>query len=75
MINLEGDSPFSVPNVQHIEATAQGENVTLTIRASVPGRVELVSVYVDLSLAAADRLLSELVPAVADAAARRQARS
>jgi hypothetical protein len=72
LIKLEGDSPFSVPSVQHVSAVAQGENVNLTIYANVPGHSEFVPVQAQLNFRTADDLLAQLARAVADAAKHRK---
>ncbi len=67
IIKIEGDAPYSLPNVDHISAIAHGENVDLTIFVALPGHVDLEQVYVQLSLPAADDLLAQLGRAVAGA--------
>jgi hypothetical protein len=73
IIKIEGDSPYSLPHVDHISAIAHGENVDLTIYVALPGHVDLEQVYVQLSLPAADDLLAQLTRAVAETAKGRSA--
>lgn len=71
IIKIEGDAPYSIPHVDHIAAIAHGENVDLTMYVALPGHTELESIYVQLSVAAADSLLAQLSRAVAESAKQR----
>jgi hypothetical protein len=66
IIKIEGDSPYSLPHVDHISAIAHGQNVDLTMYVALPGHVNLEQVYVQLSLPAADDLLAQLARAIAE---------
>jgi hypothetical protein len=68
VIKIEGDSPYSLPHVDHISAIAHGKNVDLTMYVALPGHADLEQVYVQLKLHAADDLLAQLTRAVAEAA-------
>ena len=71
VINIEGDAPYLLPHVDHISAIAHGENVDLTMYVAVPGHTDLESVYVQLSVPAANDLLGQLSRAVAETTKRR----
>jgi hypothetical protein len=66
VIKIEGESPYSIPHVDHISAIAHGETVDLTLYVALPGHADLEQVYVQLSLPAADDLLAQLTRAVAE---------
>ena len=66
VIKIEGDAPYLLPHVDHISAIAHGENVDLTMYVAVPGHTDLESVYVQLSVPAADDLLDQLSRAVSE---------
>jgi len=66
VIKIEGESPYSIPHVDHISAIAHGETVDLTLYVALPGHADLKQVYVQLSLPAADDLLAQLTRAVAE---------
>ena len=74
IIKIEGDPPYSIPHVDHIAAIAHGENVDLTMYVALPGHTELESIYVQLSVPAADALLVELSRAIAETAKHRSGR-
>lgn len=74
VIKIEGDSPYSIPHVDHIAAIAHGENVDLTMYVALPGHTDLEPVYVQLSVPAADALLRQLSRAVAETAKHRSGR-
>jgi hypothetical protein len=74
VIKIEGDSPYSIPHVDHIGAIAHGENVDLTMYVALPGHTDLEPVYVQLSVSAADALLVQLSRAVAETAKSRSGR-
>ena len=71
VINIEGDAPYLLPHVDHISAIAHGENVDLTMYVAVPGHTDLESVYVQLSVPAADDLLRQLSRAISETTKRR----
>jgi hypothetical protein len=71
VIKIEGDSPYSIPHVDHIAAIAHGENVDLTMYVALPGHTDLEPIYVQLSVPAADALLVELTRAIAETAKHR----
>jgi hypothetical protein len=73
VIKIEGESPYSIPHVDHISAIAHGENIDLTLYVALPGHADLEHVYVQLSLPAADDLLAQLSRAVAETAQDRSA--
>ena len=66
VIKIEGDAPYLLPHVDHIGAIAHGENVDLTIYVALPGHSDLESIYVQLSVPAANDLLGQLSRAVAE---------
>ena len=66
IIKIEGDSPYSLPHVDHISAIAHGETVDLTMYVALPGHTELEPVYVQLSVPAADALLVQLSRALTE---------
>ena len=74
VIKIEGDSPYSIPHVDHIAAIAHGENVDLTMYVALPGHTELEPIYVQLSVPAADALLVQLSRAIAETAKHRSRR-
>jgi hypothetical protein len=74
VINIEGDSPYLIPHVDHIGAIAHGENVDLTMYVALPGHTDLEPVYVQLSIPAADALLVQLSRAVAETAEHQSVR-
>jgi len=74
VIKIEGDSPYSLPHVDHISAIAHGENVDLTMYVALPGHTDLEPVYVQLSVPAADALLVQLSRAVTESAKHRSGR-
>jgi hypothetical protein len=74
VIKIEGDSPYSIPHVDHIAAIAHGENVDLTMYVALPGHTDLEPIYVQLSVPAADTLLVELSRAIAETAKHRSGR-
>jgi hypothetical protein len=74
VIKIEGDSPYSIPHVDHIGAIAHGESVDLTMYVALPGHTDLEPVYVQLSIPAADSLLGQLSRAVAETAKHRSGR-
>jgi hypothetical protein len=74
VLKIEGDSPYSIPHVDHISAIAHGENVDLTMYVALPGHTDLEPVYVQLTVPAADALLGELSRAIAETAKHRSGR-
>ena len=74
VIKIEGNSPYSIPHVDHIAAIAHGENVDLTMYVALPGHTELEPIYVQLSVPAADALLVQLSRAIAETAKHRLGR-
>lgn len=68
VIKIEGDAPYSIPHVDHIGAIAHGENVDLTMYVALPGHTDLEPIYVQLSVPAADSLLTQLSRAIAETA-------
>ncbi len=74
VIKIEGNSPYSIPHVDHIAAIAHGENVDLTMYVALPGHTDLEPIYVQLSVPAADALLVELSRAIAETAKHRSGR-
>jgi len=41
VIKIEGESPYSLPHVDHISAIAHGENIDLTLYVALPGHADL----------------------------------
>jgi hypothetical protein len=74
VIKIEGDSPYSIPHVDHIAAIAHGETVDLTMYVALPGHTDLEPIYVQLSASAANSLLGQLSRAVAETAKHRSGR-
>ena len=70
VIKIEGDAPYLLPHVDHVSAIAHGENVDLTMYVALPGHSDLESVYVPLSVPAANDLLAQLSRAIAETTKR-----
>jgi hypothetical protein len=66
-ITFQGPGPFALPVVQSASATALGENVEMTLRVSVDGRIELV--YTQMIERVASELATQLIAASTQARA------